>query len=185
MSQPIVARRYAQALYEEAERTHVTEQVDADVRLIREALGASRELVMLFESPVVPRERKQAVVRALFESRVQPVTLRFVELLVEKRREALFAAAAEAYQALRDEQLGIVEVAVRTAMPLDADGEKAVVAKLESLTGKRVRLSVTVDESLMGGMVVRVGDTVYDGSVSGRLATLRERLKHGTAAVLS
>ena len=83
MSQPIVARRYAKALYEQAEVLGVTELVDADVTLIRDTLKASRDLVFLFDSPIVSRDRKRAAVRSLLADRVQEVTMKFVDLLVE------------------------------------------------------------------------------------------------------
>lgn len=179
MSELTVARRYAQALYEAARQEGQTEQVDADVALIRDSLDGSRELVRFFESPVIPREKKLAVVRALFGERVQPTTLHFLQLLVEKRREALFPDVVAAYRALRDEQLGIVEAGARVARPLTEAEEKSLAQALEALTGRRVRLRVALDEALLGGVVIRVGDTVYDGSIRHQLTTLRERLEHG------
>jgi len=180
MSQPTVARRYAQALIEQAEAAGVTEKVDADVAVIRDAMEASRELVRLFESPIVSRDRKRAALRALLADRVEGITMRFVELLVEKRREALFLEIAASYGSLRDEEMGIVTVSVRSARPMDAGDEQDVRQRMEELTGKRVRLETSVDASLMGGLVVRVGDTVYDGSVQNRLEGLRDRLLHGS-----
>lgn len=182
MSQQTIARRYARALYEYAEEQGVTHSVDGDIRVIREAVRASRELERFFESPIVSRERKRAVVRALFSEHVSEPTIRFVEMLVDKRREGLFVAVADAYLALRDEVLGMVEVSVRTARPLDAEAEKAIGTRMGELTGKDTRLAVTLDPALMGGIIVRVGDMVYDGSVQGRLESLRDRLVHGTVA---
>lgn len=182
MSQLTIARRYARALLEQAEAEGVTDPVDADVRAIRDAVAASRELAAFLESPILSRERKQSVVRALFAGRVEDVTLRFLEMLADKRREGLFAMIADAYLEQRDEQLGVVGVSVRTARTLDAAAEKAIARRIGEITGKESRLDVAVDASLMGGLVVRVGDTVYDGSVLNRLESLRERLIHGTAA---
>jgi F-type H+-transporting ATPase subunit delta len=183
MSQPMIARRYAQALYEQADATGVTERIDADMVLLRQTLSDSRELTQLFASPVVSRDRKKAVVRALFEARVESLTLQFVELMIDKRREGLFVEASAAYGALRDQQNGIVEVSVRSARVMSPDDQQAVTDGMEKLTGKTVRLVASTDPSLKGGLVVRIGDTVYDGSVAGRLANLRERLAHGTVSV--
>ena len=180
MSEITVARRYAQALYEEAERVGRTEHVDADVALIRDSLDASRDLVLFFESPVISRKKKQAVVTTLFEPRVEPTTLRFLQLLVEKRREDLFPIVVQSYRTLRDEHLGIVEATARVAQPLSADEEKDLAQSLEKMTGRRIRLSVVPEPGLIGGMVIRVGDTVYDGSVRHQLASLRERLEQGS-----
>ncbi len=177
-----VARRYAQALYEEAARQERVEAIDEDVGLIRESLENSEELVRLFESPVIPREKKRAVVQALFEERVTPLTHRFLHLLIEKQREQLFAEVVKAYRALRDEQEGIVEIQARTARSLDEDGRAHLATQLEQMTGKKVRLHARQDADLIGGVVVRVGDTVYDGSVRRQLQRLHEQMKTGRAA---
>ena len=180
MSDRTIARRYARALIEEAERHGITETVDADVLLIRESLKTSRELVLFFESPVISRSRKAAVVGSLFEERVHSLTLRFLRMLVEKRREQLLPDVVRAYGSIRDEQLGIVQVVARIAQPMDESEEKALTATIEKMTQKRVHLDVQLDSSLVGGLVVRVGDTVYDGSVANKLHLVRDRLGAGS-----
>ena len=182
MTNQTVARRYAQALYEEAVREQRVERVDEDIALVRQGLDASRDLVVFFESPVVPRRKKEAVVEALFAGRVEPMTLHFLRLLIEKKREALFPDVVEAYRALRDEQLGIVEARARVASALSEDEQRVLVEALERLTGAQVRLKVERDAGLLGGLVVRIGDTVYDGSVRHQLASLRERMEYGPYA---
>ena len=182
MTNQTVARRYAQALYEEAAREQRVERIDEDIALVREALEASRELVIFFESPVISRRKKEAVVEALFAERVEPSTLRFLHLLIGKKREALFPDVVRAYRALRDEQLGIVEARARVASPLSEDEERVLAQALERLTGARVRLNIEQDAGLLGGLVVRIGDTVYDGSVRHQLASLRERMEYGSYA---
>ena len=184
MANTIVARRYARALYQEAEQQGMTEAIDADVDLIRGSLEGSRDLVSFFRSPILSREKKEAVVRQLFAPpRVQPLTLDFLNLLIEKGREDLFPDVVAAYRELRDEQRGIVEARVRTAFALGADELRQLEAALARMTGKQVRLQVQHDPSLIGGLVVRVGDTVYDGSVRHQLANLREQLETGRISV--
>ncbi|TDI70502.1 MAG: ATP synthase F1 subunit delta [Bacteroidetes bacterium] len=179
MSDVIIARRYAQALKEEADGLGIIEKVDDDVALIRESLNASRELLKFFESPIISREKKASVVSELFGDRVEKTTLQFLLLMVEKRREYAFSQVVRAYLALRDEQRGVVSVSVRVARAMGEEEEKELVAAIEKMIQKTVRLESSVDESLMGGLVVRVGDTVYDGSFSNQLQTLRERLETG------
>lgn len=183
MNNLTVARRYAGALYEEAVQRKQVEAVDADVDLIRQALDDSRELVTFFESPVISRDKKEAVVQQLFQERVQPTTFDFLRLLIDKGREDIFPAVVAAYRTLRDEQQGVVEAKARTALPLGEAEQKELAAALERMSGKQVRLSVTHDPGLIGGVIVRVGDTVYDGSVRHQLASLREQLSHGRAAL--
>ncbi len=182
MSEITISRRYAQALGERAAQAGVTDRVDQDISLIGESLKGSRELVGIFESPIVSREKKADVFRSLFAGKIDDVTLRFLEVLVEKRREDLFPVIVGAYQELRDKELGVLGVSARTALALSPEDEKALASSLEKLTGKKIRLSTKVDASLLGGIVIRVGDTVYDASVSNQLATLRVRLEKGALA---
>lgn len=170
------ARRYALALTQEAEQTGQAAAVDADVVFLGETLDNSRELVLLFQSPVVPREKKENVLKALFESRVSPLTMRFLHLLVSKQREALIPAVVEAVRLLRDTNSGTVEAAVRTAKPLSEDDTARLKSSLEARAGKTVRLKVSVEPALIGGLVVRLGDVVYDRSVRHQLETLRVQL---------
>ena len=181
MSDVTVARRYALALHQEADDQGVAGQIEADVDLVRESLSASRELVRFFESPVISREKKQAVARRLFGERVSPLMMRFLLLLIDKGREALVPAAMDAFRVLRDEQLGITEVQARSALELSAEEREQLKEALGRLTGKSVRLRLETDPALLGGLVVRVGDTVYDGSVRHRLGRLREALREGSS----
>ena len=176
----IVARRYAKALYEEAVHTSKTDVVDEDMRLIRRSLDDSRELGNFFASPLISREKKESVVRELFEGRVDRLTLTFLTLLVKKQREDLLPSIVSAYVSMRDEQLNVAEARVRTAEPLDEAAEKKLATALGAMTGKTVRLKVVEDKSLIGGVVIRIGDTVYDGSVQHQLERLRERMEVGS-----
>lgn len=184
MADITVARRYAQALYEEAEATGQTAAVDEDVDLIRESLDGSRDLVLFFESPVIARAKKEAVVKELFAPRVRPLTLQFLQLLIEKGREDLFPNVVRAYHHLRDRQRGIVAAQARVAYPIGETERAHLVSAIERMTGQRVRLTVKHDPALIGGVVIRVGDTVYDGSVRHQLASLREQLVHGVPATV-
>lgn len=180
MSTP-VARRYAQALYQEAVQQGQAERTDADVDLLLSTFGSSRELAVLLESPIVPRPRKEAVLERLFGERVGPLMHRFMRLLVSKEREDLLPIMARAYTHARDIREGIVEARVRTAQPFGPDEETALTHAIEAREGKRVRLYVEVDPSLIGGLVVRVGDVVYDRSVRHQLDLLREGFARKTA----
>lgn len=179
----VVARRYARALYEEAERASKTDVVDADMELLRTSLRDSDELARFFRSPVISREKKLDVVRALFEERVDALTLQFVGMLIRKQREDVLPRIAQAYRDMRDEQLGIVEAKARAARELGVDEREELVTALGRLTGKEVRLHVEKDPDLIGGLVIRIGDTVYDGSVRHQLEQLRDKMEVGTISL--
>lgn len=180
-----VARRYALALYEEAEARGLVETVDADVETLESALNASRELAAALTSPVVSREKKEAILGRLFQGKVSDLTMRFLGLLVSKDREALLPETVSTYAALRDERLNIVEANVRTAQPLSSDEADRLRQSLETRSGKTVRMKMTVDPALIGGLVVRLGDVVYDRSVSHQLKTLHAQLQERAAVSLN
>lgn len=179
MSYAPVAKRYAEALFEAASGVAAVEAVDVDIDVIRASLKASRDLRLFFQSPIISREKKTDVARALFRERLSPTSLRFLELLVDKQREDILEEILAAYQVLRDGMLGVAEATARTAQPLGEEDESAVRASLAKITGQKIRLSAEVDPSLIGGMVVRIGDTVFDGSVRHKLQHLREQFKTG------
>lgn len=177
MSDATVARRYAQALYEEAEATGKAEQIDDDMKSVQESLDASRELDRFFRSPIIARDKKDAVIGKLFDGKVDPLIVRVMRLLVQKGREDILPAVIRQYGALRDEHLGVVEAQVRTAMPMEFDETEALRKALEAKTGQKVRLRIEVVPELLGGVVVRIGDRVYDGSVRHQLESLRDQLE--------
>jgi len=180
MSQRTVTRRYAAALYEEADATGTLEAIDEDVLMLRRSLASNRPLSRVFESPVIPQEKKDAVLRELLDDRVEGLTLRFLRLLVQKDRETLTKDILDQYQSLRDEQRGIVDAEATVARPLADEDREALVETLEEKTGKEVRLHVTEDPDLIGGLVVRIGDRVFDASVRSQLTALRDRLRDTT-----
>jgi F-type H+-transporting ATPase subunit delta len=185
MSAETVARRYAGALYEEAEAQGLVETIDEDVAFVQASLENSRELVQFFESPLINRDHKEAIVEELFADRVHALTLRLLHMLVRKGREEITPDLPRAYRTLRDEQEGIIEARVRTAVELTKEEEEALADRLASATDRQVRLEVTTDPDLIGGLIVRIGDTVYDGSVGHQLDELRQRFRNRSLAVLT
>jgi len=176
----IVARRYARALYEEGERQSKTAAVDEDVAAIQSIMESSRELASFFRSPVIPAGKKESIVKELFGKRVDPVTLSFLNLLIRKEREDVLFEILRAYSLMRDEQRGIVEVHARTAMPMPDEERVRLVRALEDLTEREVRLHLHEEADLIGGIVIRIGDVVYDASVRRQLDRLRERMEAGS-----
>ena len=184
MSQSIVAGRYARALYDGAVSDGAVDRVDADVSLLDSSLRASPELGRFFVSPIVSRDRKMKVTEALFEERVCNTTVRFLRLLVSKRREHLLGAVLGSYRGLRDAQLGILEAHATVALEATDADQEGLGAALKAHFGKDVPLTVDVDGDLVGGVLIQVGDTVYDGSVAGRLKSLRKAAIEKTTQVV-
>ena len=172
----IVARRYARALNEDAAAKNAVKDVDEDIAMIQESLAGSPKLRRFFMDPMISSDKKEGVINALFEKRVHKITLSFLHLLAKKRRESVLADILTAYTDLRNDQKGIVEALVRVALPLNEKEKNKIQAGIEKLTGKQVSLKTEVDASILGGIIIRVGDMVYDGSVHHQLETLKDRL---------
>ena len=171
-----VAKRYAGALFAASGKMGRTERVQQDLTAVEQALDHSPDLRRVLESPLVTAERKREIIDRIFGRDLDALTLRFLHLLVDKRREEILASTREEFVRLADEARGLIRADARVASPLDDLQKAALVESLERRTGKTVQLQVTLDESLIGGAVVRMQDTVIDGSVRGALERLREEM---------
>jgi F-type H+-transporting ATPase subunit delta len=176
-----VARRYALALLTAAEGQKNLDAVAADMDVLGTLARRSRDLLLFFASPVISIPRKRAVLHSLLAGKVQPMTLSFVDLLTTKQREALLPDIVEQFGALRDEQRGIVNVDVTTAVDLTAEQERALTKALEQHTQKNVRVHTMLDRTIKGGLRIRIGDTVFDATITHKLERLHQRFIQGTA----
>ena len=171
-----VAKRYAAALFGVALRDEVLDAVSADLELISRFLSDVPYLRAVLMQPLVSDERKNKVVVDAFGDRVTASSLSFLKLLIRKRREDLIPECIREFKVLVAEYAGTVDAEAWSAVPMSLDQEKALVLSLHNLTGKKVRLRAEVDPSLVGGVVVRLGDTIIDGSVRGKLERLERQL---------
>jgi F-type H+-transporting ATPase subunit delta len=178
-----VASRYASALMAAAEESKAVDTVARDLDSLRATRAASRDFQRLLDSPIVSPARKQSILSELFGARFGPLTLAFLALLVEKGRESVLPAACERWFALLDERRGVLAVDVTTAVELSADQKRDITAELERSTGKAVRVRAATDRTIRAGLIVRIGDTVHDGSLRRQLERLRERLVSGGPGV--
>lgn len=173
-----VARRYAAALFAASRGAGKIDTVQHDLDTLGGLWERTPRLRAAMESPLIPGDRKHQMVDRFFGKELDPLTVRFLHLLVEKRREGIVPQVREDYARLADIERGLVRATATVALPLDDLQRAALTESLERRTGKRVELTVEVDESIIGGVVVRMEDTVIDGSVRGALERLREEMLH-------
>ena len=141
------------------------------------ALTGSHELGQALISPAVPASRKRAVAgRIATILQLSPITRNFLFVLIDHRRITLLPEILHSFELIVDERLGFARAEVSTPAALSDTQRAAIQAQLEHLTGKRIRMRVAVDPSLIGGVMARIGSTVYDGSVRGQLQSLGQRL---------
>lgn len=165
---------YAAALLEVAGAEGARDEVPDELFRIARAFEANEELRSTLTDARVPVERKQAVVGDILEGRASNVSIALINLLVGAGRASDFVAVANRMAELAAEREEMLVAEVRSAIDLDPDTLARLEARLAEATGKRVKAKVVVDPSVVGGIVTKVGDTVFDGSVRSRLQDLRE-----------
>lgn len=171
-----VARRYARALFNAALHAQVVQAVDEALQQLLNTLQENQPLQRLLLNPLIPRERKRQLVQEAIGRQTHPLVASLLGVLVDKRREPILPEVVHEFARLRDEHLGVVRVQATTAYPLDEEQRQALIRSLEQRTGKTVLLDLQTDPSLIGGIVVRIGDTIIDGSVRGQLLRLKQYL---------
>ena len=174
------ARRYAEAAFQLATRDGELDAYGDGLDLAVRMLGGE-EVLGVLRNPARPLAERVALVDTLLGKRVPDPVRKVAGLLVARGRVDRLATVAAEYRRLLNKQNGVVEAVATAASPLNREETAALERKVTEMTGKTVDLTVVVDESLIGGLTVRVGDTLYDASVRGRLERLRERLVAGAA----
>ncbi|MGQ0561140.1 MAG: ATP synthase F1 subunit delta [Gemmatimonadota bacterium] len=175
MESNTIARSYAEGVYALAEKHGIHDEFLRAFAALDVILSERMARVFL-ESPRIDAPLKKQVLRAALSDRVQPLFLNFVLLVLDKRRQRLYGAIAHEYRALVDEAAGRLHVQVTVARDPSPEMEADIRARLSEIFGKTVIAHVSVDEKILGGIVVRHGDRVIDGSLRRRLIGLRRWL---------
>ncbi|NLN76710.1 MAG: ATP synthase F1 subunit delta [Armatimonadetes bacterium] len=170
-----IVRRYAAALFSAASDANVVDDVESDLGLVGHTVESSPALREVIHSPVVDRSVKVKILQDIFAGKIQQVTSVFLKLLVDKNREEALALTKPEYVLLANQARGIVQAEVISAVPLSKEQQSRLVEKLNATTGKKIQLVEKVEPEISGGIIVRIGDTVIDGSIRGQLAALREQ----------
>jgi F-type H+-transporting ATPase subunit delta len=180
MAQPgaMAAKRYAEAAFQLATRDRALDAFGDGLALAASLLGGGDVLGVL-RNPARPLAERIRLVDALLASRVPEPVLKLVGLLVARGKIDRLVAVEAEYRRLLNRERGVVAAVATSATPLGKAETDALAQKVAGMTGRTVDLRVEVDEALIGGLTVRVGDTLYDASVRGRLERLRERLVAG------
>ncbi len=180
MSNLRVATRYASALMELTNEQKKSDAIAEDLLIVKNAIDSSRELRNVLASPIVAKDKKQAIIRDIFKKKIGEVVLGYIQEIVIKGRENVLSEILAQYFVLRDEQMGIVRVSVKTSVEFSAKQENDLVKQLEAMTKKKVEIAFSLDKTIKGGFVARVGDTVLDGSIKRQLEILKIKLKQGS-----
>ena len=169
MSIEIVADKYGSAMFELAQEQNILELMEEQLGYVASVMAEQPELRSFLENPIVTEDAKIKLVGSI-------LALHFIYVMIKRGRHRYIAEAIAAFIQKSREARGILEATVTVAEPITADVEASVQAKLREVTGKDVILSVRQDPSIMGGIVIQVGDKRIDGSVSRRLEELEKSL---------
>lgn len=176
MREPTIARNYAEALIELARRDDAPGKWGELIDAVANAMQSDRTLFVFLESPRVSAADKNKVLAAALEGAVPATFLRFLQTLVRNRRQMTIPEIAVQYHSLLDEIENRVHASVTVAKEADAGAKKEIAQRLSKVVGKEVVPHFFVNPGIIGGVVVRVGDTVMDGSVRRRLAKLKGQM---------
>jgi F-type H+-transporting ATPase subunit delta len=172
-----IARRYARALFDLGSAKSLHEVFGGELDSLAATYAGSAELRQTLENPVFGLDQRRAILDKLLPRLTPSREVRnFALLLLERGRIGALPAINRAYKEMVDERLGRVQAIVTSATPLDPATAASVQRALEKRTGKRVVITSAVDPALIGGIVARVGDLVFDGSLKSRLEALRSRI---------
>jgi len=170
-----LAQVYARALFEAASEGHVLDTVKEQLSQFVDALDGNRELQVFFFSPYFSTaEKKSGLSRAVTDP--DPTFKNFLDALIERHRMPVIFRIRERYNTLWDKEMKVLPVEITTAVPLDEATVASVGERIGRETGNRIQLTSVVDPDVVGGMVLRVGNTVLDASIRSRLNQLRKQV---------
>jgi F-type H+-transporting ATPase subunit delta len=177
MSIQTVARRYANALADVVTKSGETQKVQTELNQFVQMMTENPLLEEVFRNPSVPFEQKKNLLETLI-TRTKPTqtTANFLRVLLQNQRLSELSIVNQRFANVLEERAGVVSAEVITAQPLTDAQKSALEKQLQSVTGKKVYLNFKIDEDLIGGVVTRIGSTVYDGSVKNQLQQLKEKM---------
>ena len=177
MASTRAAVRYAKAILEIADSKKSAAEVSVDMALIATTIAGNLELHSFIQNPLIKTDTKKDVVLEVFAS-VNAVTKSLFHLLLENKRFEILDAIALEYNTLFDIMNGVEVAKVTTAIPMDAALEAKVLAKIATFSNKKITIENTIDPSIIGGFILRIGDKQYNASIANRLQVLKRELSN-------
>lgn len=177
MSEIRIAARYAKSLIELAKEKGLLEQVNLDIRGMQAVLKQNPALINVLNSPIIKGDKKANIMNAVF-SNFSKITTMFTDLVVKKRREMFLPLIADEFVKQYNQINGISSATVTTAVPLNEGMRASVKEFIEKQTKAKIDLKTVVDSSIIGGMIIRIEDNLYDSSIAKQLNQIRKELIH-------
>ena len=176
MSSVIASRRYASALLSAAEEGNFLDSIVSELKVVKEVLENSKDLVQAMRSPLVKGDKKIHILEEIFKDSIGEKLFLFLKLVARKKRAGLLPEIIDEFQIILDDKWGSINVDITSAVKLSDEQSKELVKKLGDYTGKKIRPNMLLNEELIGGVSVKIGDTIFDGSISHQLLKFRQAL---------
>ena len=176
MRDETVARSYAETLFELADRNDALDEYGEAIETVARLIEEDSKLRLFLETPRIDDVDRKNVVRAALQDRMPKHVVNFVLVTIDKRRQRLLRRISTEYHALLDERMGREHVQVAVARSFDDSTRQAITDRLSAVLGKEAIPHIRVQPEILGGIVVRTGDTIYDGSIRRRLEGMRRKL---------
>lgn len=171
-----VSKRYSRALLSLSQENHIMERTYADMKLVGDTLGSNKELQAFLRSPIIREGKKQRVLSKVFESRIHPLIMKYMAIIVRKQRASLLLGIARSFLIVYKEAMGIELVKVTTAMPMDENLRRKALQVAKSLTNQDIEFVEAVDPGIIGGFILDLGDLQYDASIKNKLLSIQKQL---------
>ncbi len=176
MNQSQIAIRYAKALFFLAQEKNKVEIIIKDILLLNDTLNASSDLIKLLEHPVIKPSQKTQTLNSLFKNEVDSITLSFLQLIVQHKREIYLRRIIRNFTDLYKKNQQIQTVLLTTAYNLDKEENEKISEVIESKLKSKVELNIRIDQSIIGGIILQINDKELDMSVSRQLSRFRNSL---------
>ena len=178
MSSGKVAVRYAKALFLSAREKNMLDTVRADMELLLQAVKDIPDILLLLESPILDARKKSAALAGIFESRMNPLSLDFLQLASRNKREEFLPGMARYFIQLYKDEMGIQVATVSSAVKLDHENSEQIREMIQQAFKSKIELQEEVKKELIGGVILRVENKQLDASVKGKLARIMKELQN-------
>ena len=176
MIEGVAAKRYAKALFEITKDSELLEKVEADLRQIVQVVYSDDEIRNFLNHPQITREVKKEVINAGFSNDISQITKNFLFQLIDNNRQDTLEGILSEYVEMANNYRGIIEVEALSISALNDQDKEKITKSLTERFNKQIRLKNIVDPSIIGGLIIRVGDKVYDGSIETKLKVMKRSL---------
>lgn len=172
----LVSKTYSEALFEVALEEGMIDRFLDEINFVADSLKEFPEFQNIIKSPTINKNEKKNIISDVFKEKLSQEMLNFLKIIIDKSRGNSIEAIREDFKAKVNNHKGIVDAVAITAIPMSKEDSDKLINKLSGITGKTINLTNEIDKSIIGGVMVKIGDKVIDGTLKGKLDNIKEEL---------